>query len=104
MSGRDTVADVKARLLDAEDEHSEGVMAAILNHLLRLHAHELAEQIREAARGSYPSGLCPVVSTAKGAADLIDPDVQTPAYVMTDIARSRVAWNVAAPIDEEDTP
>ncbi|MFD3952203.1 hypothetical protein ACFWRC_19530 [Streptomyces albidoflavus] len=46
MSDRDTVADVKARLLDAEDEHSEGVMAAILDHLLRLHAHELAEELR----------------------------------------------------------
>ncbi|MFI0211979.1 hypothetical protein ACH4OV_25325 [Streptomyces diastaticus] len=74
-----------------------------LFRLLDVHAHELAEEIREAARGSYPSGLCPAVSTAKGAADLIDPDVQTPAYVMTDIARSRVVWNLAAHIDEEDT-
>ncbi|MFE3144762.1 hypothetical protein [Streptomyces scopuliridis] len=45
-----------------------------INGILRAHAHELAEQIREAAKGIPPHGLCPRVSTAKGAARLIDPE------------------------------
>jgi hypothetical protein len=81
VSDRDTVADVKARLLDAEDEHSEGVMAAILDHLLRLHVHEVAEKAREVMgprqlpSGAEPENITRYVAGWHDATDFIDPEV-----------------------------
>ncbi|MFE1089566.1 hypothetical protein ACFW5K_19970 [Streptomyces albidoflavus] len=60
--------------------------------LLDVHAHEMAEEIREASRGSYPSGMCPAVSTARGAADLIDPNVLTPVHIRAAIDRNTRSW------------
>jgi hypothetical protein len=53
-------------------KHANGMSFA---DVLALHAHLLAEVIREAAQGDPVTGLCPKVSTAKGAARLIDPEV-----------------------------
>lgn len=47
----------------------------LLTGVERETAHDCAEKIREAAQGDPVTGLCPKVSTAKGAARLIDPEV-----------------------------
>ncbi|MEV4971981.1 hypothetical protein [Streptomyces scopuliridis] len=65
-----------------------------MNRLIDAYAHELAEQIRDASRGLYPSGMCPAVSTAKGAANLIDPHTDT-RHLDVSIERARELWKAA---------
>lgn len=59
------------------------------------YAHELAEEIREASLGMYPTGLCPAIAGSRQAANLIDPYVSTPEYLIETTARHLAEWKAA---------
>ncbi|MFD5069155.1 hypothetical protein ACFWNC_14670 [Streptomyces sp. NPDC058369] len=59
------------------------------------HANDLAEEIREASLGMYPTGLCPAISGSRQAANLIDPYVSTPEYLIETAARHLAEWEAA---------
>jgi hypothetical protein len=52
-----------------------GASTEVARDLMNDYASELADRIRVAAAGRPPHGLSPQVSTAKAAADLIDPEI-----------------------------
>jgi hypothetical protein len=80
----------RAQFAPGEEDSVNALLDAYRDEVLR----EAAEQIREACIGMYPHGLCPAVSTGKGAANLIDPRTDT-SYLNAVIESSREAWKEA---------
>ncbi|MYW28328.1 hypothetical protein [Streptomyces sp. SID2119] len=77
------------------DEQIANSLATYDASVKRVALEDAADLIRDASLGHYPSGMCPAVSTAKGAASLIDPRIDSPEYLTAAIERAREAWKGA---------
>lgn len=91
MSARDKILDLLFWAVPSSDDDEARAEA---ERLVNAFTHELAEEIREASLGMYPTGLCPAISGSREAANLIDPEVETPEYTRKHIEWHRDAWKV----------